>query len=456
MQNDTSRLGIQAFFAPPEAPRRPRIRRSEGIWFEDEAGRRTIDVSSGPVASNLGHGNKRVLAAMQAQAELAPFATPSQFESAANLALAEKLAALCGPGLDRAFLTSGGSEANETAMRFCRQHAVWRGEVGRWKVISRMPSYHGNTFGALAITGDPAAHALFGPMMVRMPKVPAPWTYRVPEGHTAESYAAECADALERTIVAEGADTVLAFIMEPVGGLATGALVAPDAYYRAVRDICTRHGILLIYDEVMSGAGRTGRFLAADHWPSARPDIVVLAKGVSAGYAPLGVVMVPEAMVEDLAGAGGFSAGFTYFANPLACAVGAAVLDELVARDLIANAAVQGVRMRARLDEIAVSGPASWATCAAVVCLQAIEIVADKEEKRSLPPALNAPERLKAIGLQHGLSLYGRRTAGGQFGEWLMISPPLIVTQDEVDEIAERLAAVLGEYETELARAGVL
>ena len=180
MPNDMSRLGIQSFFAPPEAPRRPRIRRAEGIWFEDDAGRRTIDVSSGPVASNLGHGNKRVLAAMQAQAELAVFATPSQFESAANIALAEKLAALCGPGLDRAFLTSGGSEAIETAVRFCRQHAVWRGEAERWKVISRMPSYHGNTFGALTLSGDPVAHALFGPMMVTMPKVPAPLTYRVP------------------------------------------------------------------------------------------------------------------------------------------------------------------------------------------------------------------------------------------------------------------------------------
>ncbi len=455
MPNDMSRLGIQSFFAPPEAPRRPRIRRAEGIWFEDDAGRRTIDVSSGPVASNLGHGNKRVLAAMQAQAELAVFATPSQFESAGNIALAEKLAALCGPGLDRAFLTSGGSEAIETAVRFCRQHAVWRGEAGRWKVISRMPSYHGNTFGALTLSGDPAAHAIFGPMMVAMPKVPAPFTYRLPAGHTAESYAAECADALERTIVAEGAGSVLAFIMEPVGGLATGALVAVDAYYSAVRDICTRHGILLIHDEVMSGAGRTGRFLASEHWPGGRPDIAVLAKGVSAGYAPMGVVMVPSAMPEDLAGAGGFSAGFTYFANPLACAVAAAVLDELVERDLMTNAAVQGVRLRERLDAIAASSRVVGDVRGRGLLL-AIELVADKAEKRSIPPALNAPERLKAVGLQHGISLYGRRTAGAQFGEWLMISPPLIVTAAEVDEIADRLAATLGTYETELAREGVL
>jgi adenosylmethionine-8-amino-7-oxononanoate aminotransferase len=455
MPNDISRLPIQAFFAPPNAPRKPRIRRAEGIWFEDEAGRRTIDASSGPVASNLGHGNARVLAAQRAQAELAAFATPSQFESGANLALAERLARLCGPGLDRAFMTSGGSEATETAMRFCRQHAVWRGEAGRWKVISRMPSYHGNTFGALAVSGDPAAHALFGPMMVQHPKVPAPFSYRVPAGHTAESYAAECADALERTILAEGAETVLAFIMEPVGGLATGALVAPDLYYTAVRQICTRHGVTLIYDEVMSGAGRTGRFLASEHWPAGRPDIAVLAKGVSAGYAPLGVVMVPERMAEDLAGSGGFAAGFTYFANPLSCAVGVAVLDELVERDLIGNAAVQGARLHARLEAIA-AGSRILGDIRGRGLLLAIELVADKAEKRSIPVALNAPERLKAIALRHGLHLYGRRTAGGRFGDWLMVSPPLIVTADEVDLIADRIAASLGEYEDELARDGVI
>jgi adenosylmethionine-8-amino-7-oxononanoate aminotransferase len=455
MTNIASRLGIQAFAAPPGAQTRPRIRHAEGIWFEDASGHRTIDASSGPVASNLGHGNQRVLAAMRRQAEAAVFAFPSQFENDANFALAERLASLCGPGLDRAYLTSGGSEAIESAVRFCRQYAVSCGEPSRWKVISRMPSYHGNTAGALTLSGDPAAHAVFGPLLVPMPKIPAPFSYRIPAGHTVDSYAAECADALERTILAEGAETVLAFIMEPVGGLATGALVAPDAYYRAIRDICTRHGVLLIYDEVMSGAGRTGRFLAADHWPGARPDIAVLAKGVSAGYAPLGVVMVSEQMAEDLAAVGGFSAGFTYYANPMACATAAAVLDEVIEHDLIANAARQGERMRARLDAIA-AGSRILGDVRGKGLLLAIEFVADKADKRPIPPALNAPERVKAIGWQHGLSLYGRRTAGGQFGEWLMISPPLIVTADEVDQIADRLAATLADYETELVREGVI
>jgi adenosylmethionine-8-amino-7-oxononanoate aminotransferase len=455
MHNTPNRSGIQAFFQPPGATPKPRIRRAEGVWFEDEDGRRYMDASSGPVASNLGHGNARVLAAMRRQAEAAPFAYPMQFESAANIDLAERLAALCGPGLDRAFTVSGGSEAVESAIRFCRQHAVVRGEASRWTVIARQPGYHGNTFGALTVSGDLAAHALFGPMLVPMPKVPAPFTYRLPPGHTAETHAQACADALEQTILAEGPETVLAFIMEPVGGLATGALVAPDLYYQAVRDICTRHGVTLIYDEVMSGAGRTGRFLAADHWPGARPDIVVLAKGVSAGYAPMGVVMVPAEAAEDLARAGGFSAGFTYFANPLACAVAAAVLEEVVERDLIGNAAAMGARLRTRLDAIAATSRIVGDVRGRGL-LMAIELVADKTTQRMIPLELMAPYRLQAIAMTHGLALYCRRTGGGAYGEWVMISPPLIVTPGEVDELADRLAAALADYEIELEQAGIL
>ena len=402
--------GIQGFFP---AARRPRVRRASGVWFEDTEGRRYLDASSGPVVSNLGHGNARVLAAMRVQAEAVAFAFPMQWESEANLRLSARLAGLSGPGLERAFLVSGGSEAVETALKFARQHAVAVGEGSRWKVIGRDPGYHGGTLGALAVTGDKAAHALFGPMMRAMPLVPAPFTYRVPENHTAETYGRACAEALERTIVAEGAETVLAFIMEPVGGLATGALVAPDAYYGAVREICTRHGVLLIHDEVMSGAGRTGRFLAGQHWPGGRADLVVLAKGITAGYTPMGAMLAPAAMAERVVAAGGFMNGFTYFANPLSCAVGAAVLDELVERDLMGNAARMGARLRAGLVGLdhALVGDVRGAGL-----LLAVELVADRAGKRMIPLERMAPYRVQALGLEHGLALYCRRTGGG--GVW--------------------------------------
>ncbi len=280
------------------------------MW--DTEGRRYIDASSGPVVSNIGHGNERVVRAMAEQARKVAFASRSQFENEPNIQLADLVTSLAGPGLERAFFVSGGSEATEAAIKLARQYAVVRGETSRWKVIAREPGYHGGTLGALAVTGDPEAERVFGALTRPMPKVPAPFSYRLPANHDADSYARHCAAALEDTIRREGPETVLAFIMEPVGGLATGALVAPDHYHRAVREICTRHGVLLIYDEVMSGAGRTGAFLAADHWPDARPDLVTLAKGIAAGYTPMGAVLAPASMVEAVAEAGGFMHGHTY------------------------------------------------------------------------------------------------------------------------------------------------
>lgn len=451
-----SRTGIQSFFLPAGAAARPRIAGGEGIWLIDDRGNRYLDASSGPVASNLGHGHKRVLAAMRRQMDQAVFAFPMQFESAANIELSTRLARLAGPGLDRAFLVSGGSEAIESAIKFLRQHAVVvRKEPSRWKVISRQPSYHGNTLGALAVTGDEHAHEIFGPLLKSVPRIPAPMTYRVPENHTAESYARECAAALEAAIRREGPDTVLAFIMEPIAGLASGATVAPDAYYGAVREICTRHGVALIYDEVISGAGRTGRFLATDHWPEGRPDVVVLAKGVSAGYAPLGVVLVPEAMADALAEAGGFMNGFTYFANPMSCAVGAAVLAELEDHDIVGNAARMGTYLRTRLEAAQAASPLIG-DVRGLGLLMAIELVADKDSKRMIPLELMAPYRLQEIGLRHGIALYCRRTSRGAYGDWLMMSPPLNVMEEEVDLLAEKLGATLDDYAKELRAQGVI
>ena len=203
---------VQTFFAPAT---RPRLVRAEGIWFIDSDGRRYIDASSGSLACNLGHGNARILDAMARQARDLAFAFPTQFETDANAKLGERLAELCGPGLDRASLVSGGSEAIETAIKFLRQHAVAIGQKDRW--------------------------------------------------NTQESWARQCAAALENTIRREGPETVLAFVMEPVGGTSSGANVPHEFFHVAVREICTRHGIALVHDEVMCGAGRTGRFLASDH-----------------------------------------------------------------------------------------------------------------------------------------------------------------------------------------------
>ncbi len=441
---------VQTFFAPAT---RPRLVRAEGIWFIDSDGRRYIDASSGPVACNLGHGNARILDAMARQARDLAFAFPTQFETDANAQLGARLAELCGPGLDRAFLVSGGSEAIETAIKFLRQHAVAIGQKERWKVIALEPSYHGNTLGALAISGDPVAREIFAPLLAPHLHIPAPLTYRIGENHTQESWARQCAAALENTIRREGPETVLAFVVEPVGGTSSGANVPHDLYHVAVREICTRHGIALVHDEVMCGAGRTGRFLASDHWAGARPDLVVLAKGITAGYTPMGVVMAPAKMVETVAEAGGFAHTFTYFANPLSCAVGLAVLDEIISGDLIGNATRMGAQLRDGLLQLA-NESAIIGDVRGRGLLLAVELVADRESGRMLPAALNAVARFQTIALDHGLAIYARRTGGGRWGEWLMVSPPLTVTQDEVAELLMRLRGAVFAFEAELRACG--
>lgn len=435
---------IQVFAVPAGTPARPRIARAEGIYMWDTAGRRYVDASSGPIACNIGYGNRRVLDALQAQAEAAAFANPASFESAANRLFAERLAAAAGAGFERAFVVSGGSEANEAAIKLARQMAVARGENRRWKVVSRQPSYHGGTLGALSVTGDPAAHALFGPLMRVMPKVPAPVTYRIPPGFDQESWAEHCADVLERTILDEGPETVLAFIQEPIGGLATGALVPHDAYMRRVREICTRHGVLLIHDEVMSGGGRTGRFLSHEHWPDCRPDLVVLAKGAGAGYFPLGVVLASRDRVAEVAAAGGFQHGHTAYGNPLACAVGLAVLDETLDGALIGNAAQQGARLRARLDALKDRSPIVGDVRGKGL-LMALELVADKASATPFPVAAAAAATLSRAAIEQGLILYQRRTNGGRDGDWVMVAPPLIATAAEIDMIADGIAAAVAE-----------
>lgn len=453
---DTPRGGpVQTFFLPRGTARRPAIARAEGIYLWDAAGRRYLDGSSGPVVSNLGHGNRRVLEAMAAQAGRATFAYPGLFESEANVALADLVCELAGPGLDRAFFVSGGSEATEAAIKLARQHAVAIGQPERVTVITREPSYHGGTLGALAVTGDARAHETFGPLLRAMPRVPAPLTYRLPPGQTVESHAKACAEALEAEFMRQGPHTVLAVIMEPVGGLSTGATVAPTAYYEAVREVCTRHGALLIYDEVMSGAGRTGRFLAADHWPGGRPDLVTLAKGLAAGYTPFGAVLAPDRVVDAVASAGGFNHGHTYFTNPLSCAVAHAVVRETVERDLIGNAARMGERLCERLRSIAARSRIVG-DVRGLGLLMAIELVADKATKRQLPLPLVAPARLCALALDQGLALYARRTSGGAYGDWVMVTPPLIVDAAGVDELAAGLEAAVAAFERELGESGVL
>jgi len=417
--------------------RRPRIAKAEGIHVWDTDGKRYIDASSGPMVSNIGHSNPRVLAAMKAQMERATFAYRLHFENDAAEELAALTASLMPGGLDRIFFTSGGSETIETCLKLARQYAIATGRPERSKVVSMTPSYHGATLGCVAVTGMELFVEPFRPMIREMPKIPAPTCYLDRDGASPEECGLRYAEYLREKIVEEGPDSVLAFIMEPVGGASTGALVAPDSWYARVRDICHEFDILLIADEVMTGAGRTGRFLAVEHWDLA-PDIIGMAKGFAAGYAPLGAVAARRDIVDAVLGAGGFAHGYTYAGNPLACAAGKAVLEELLGNDLIANAAERGAYLKNRLAGLMDRYPFVGDVRGKGLLL-AFECVADRGTMEPLPVELNAYSELVEEAYRRGLIIYARRTRGGFRGDHFMICPPLIVDDRQIDEIMDIL-----------------
>lgn len=426
---------------------RPFLDRGEGIYLIDRSGKRYIDGSSGAMVSNIGHSNPRVLAAMKAQMDRATFGYRLHFRTEASEDLAARTAALMPAGLDRVFFVSGGSEAVESAIKLARQYAITQGEASRWKVISRFPSYHGCTLGALALTGyDPLAQP-FAPMMRDMPKIAAPTCYLDRDNLTEDERGLKYAELLRAEIEAQGPETVLAFIMEPVGGASTGALVAPDSYYGRIREICDEYGILLIYDEVMTGAGRTGKFLAAEHW-GITPDIIALSKGFAAGYAPLGAMVARHDIVDAVLDAGGFLHGFTYAGNPLACAAGLAVLDEIERAGLVANAGAMGEVLKARLTGLMDRYPFIGDVRGKGLLL-AFEMVSDRDSMEPLPKGLNAHSRLVDIAYDMGLIIYSRRTRGGTEGDHFLICPPLIVTEAQVGEIMDLLTAALDAFADE-------
>nr|WP_112323364.1 aspartate aminotransferase family protein [Oceanibium sediminis] len=428
---------------------KPFLEQAKGVYMWDQDGRRYLDGSSGAMVCNIGHGNAHVLEVMKKQMELATFGYRTQFQTEASEGLATRLAGLCPGDLNKVFFVTGGSEAVESAIKLARQFAVQTGESSRWKVISRTPSYHGCTLGALALTGYDPLTAPFTPMMQAMPKVPAPRAYLdgldPDDPATGQLYA----QALKALIEREGPDSVLAFILEPVGGASTGALVPPAGYMEAVQDICKAHGVLLIMDEVMTGAARTGRFLAGEHW-NMQPDIVVMSKGLGAGYAPLGAMIASDRLVAPVIAAGGFANGFTYAGNPLSCAAGLGVLDEIERMDLAGNAARMGPVLTQRLNGL-MARHEIIGDVRGLGLLQAFEFMSDRTTKAPLPARLRAFERFVQIAYEAGLIIYARRTRNGTEGDHFIVAPPLIVTEPQLDEITEMLDLALTRYTQEIA-----
>ncbi|WP_110034327.1 aspartate aminotransferase family protein [Hoeflea marina] len=423
---------------------------ARGVYMWDVDGKRYLDGSSGAMVSNIGHSNPRVLDAMRRQMEKSTFGYRLHFETEPAELLAARVASLSPEGMEKVFFVSGGSEAVESAIKLARQYAVTVGQGSRWKVISRTPSYHGSTLGALALTGYAPLADPFLPMMQAMPKVPAPRAYLDGLAMDDPATGAHYAAMLEAKIIEEGPDTVLAFIQEPIGGASTGALVPPAGYMQAVREICDRHGVLLIHDEVMSGGGRTGKFMGAEHW-GVEPDIIAISKGFGAGYAPLGAMIAHDRLIDPVLDAGGFQHGHTYAGNPLACAAGLAVLEEIETGGLMQNAAHVGGLLKARLEAL-MQRFSFIGDVRGEGLLLAFELVSDRQTMQPLPKALNAYLELVELAYEEGLIIYSRRTRGGIEGDHFLVCPPMIITEGQVDEIIDMLTTALDKF---AARAGL-
>ena len=428
----------------------------QGAYIIDAEGRRYLDASGGAAVSCLGHGHPDVLAAMRAQMDAIAYAHTSFFTTPVAEVLADTLVAGAPSGIGRAYFVSGGSEAVEAALKLARQYFVEIGQPQRRHFIARRQSYHGNTLGALAVGGNAWRRAQFAPLLIDVTHVSPCYEYRGRRAdETPEQYGARLADELERAIDALGAETVIAFVAETVVGATLGAVPAVPGYFRRVREICDRHAILLILDEVMCGMGRTGTLHAVEQEGIA-PDLMTIAKGLGGGYQPIGAVLVSRTIHDTLArGSGFFQHGHTYLGHPMACAAALAV-QQVIRRDNLLDAVKrQGAGLRERLAHAFGAHP-NVGDVRGRGLLAGIELVADRERKTPFDPALRVHAAIKAQAMARGLCVYPMGgTIDGREGDHVLLAPPFIVTDAELDLIVERLRDALDATLAALRPAGV-
>ncbi len=413
----------------------------DGVWLHLADGRRILDGSGGAAVACLGHGNRRVAAAIGAQAARLAYAHTGFFTSEPAEALAEALVGDEPGGLTHAWFCSSGSEATEAALKLARQYHVERAQPERTHVIARTQSYHGNTLGALAAGGNMARRALYQPLLSpAFSHVSPAFPSRCPrEGESEAGFVDRLAAELEAEFARLGPETVIAFIAEPVVGATAGCVTAPAGYFRRVREICDRHGALLILDEVMCGLGRCGTRHA---WEAegVAPDIEIIAKGLAGGYQPIGGILIAGHVIAALAaGSGAFLHGHTYQAHPVACAA-ALEVQRIIAEDgLVARVAHLGTVLEAALTDRFGNHP-HVGEIRGRGLFRAIELVADRASRAPFDPARRLHERVKTAALTEGLAVYPMGgTIDGVRGDHVLIAPPFLVTEGEIGTLTDRL-----------------
>jgi adenosylmethionine-8-amino-7-oxononanoate aminotransferase len=422
----------------------PVAARGEGAFITDRDGRRFIDACGGAAVSSVGHGHPKVLAAMREQLDRVDYVHTSFFTTEATEALADELVAHAPPGMTRVILLSGGSEAMESALKLARQTALERGQAGRTKVISRRQSYHGNTLGALSISGNVGRRKVYAPLLFEAHFIDPCFSYRQRrDGESEEDYGIRAASELEAKILELGPKTVLAFTAETVVGATAGAVPPAPGYLRKVREICDRHGVLLILDEVMCGMGRTGTLHACEQ-EGVAPDIMAVAKGLGGGYAPIGAVFASKAIHQALAaGSGTLQNGFTYMGHPFACAAALAVQRVIQEEDLLANVRRQGEILHCALED-RLGQHANVGDIRGRGMFLAIEFVEDRETKRPFDPGRKLHELVRQAAMEEGLLVYAMGgTIDGTQGNHVMLAPPYTIDDDLSGEIAARLAVAV-------------
>lgn len=418
----------------------PTVARGEGVYLYDQAGKQYFDGSGGAAVSCLGHGDADVINAIKFQLDNIAYAHTSFFTSDPAEQLSDKLISHAPDGIDRVYLVSGGSEAMEAALKLARQYFVEIDQPQRRHVIARKQSYHGNTLGALATGGNEWRRAPFAPLMVETTHISPCFEYRGKRTEeTTDAYGLRVANELEAEILRLGADTVFAFVAEPVVGATAGAVPAVQGYFKRIREICDQYGVLLILDEVMCGMGRTGKLFASEH-DNISPDIVAVAKGLGAGYQPIGAMLCSGKIYDAIEnGSGFFQHGHTYVGHPTACAAALAVLTKLTDGGLVEQSAIMGDKLQDALQQAFGQHP-NIGDIRGRGLFRGIEIVEDRDTKRPFDPSRAIHKSIKKEAFEAGLACYPMGgTVDGKSGDHILLAPPFILQDTHIDEIVTKL-----------------
>ncbi|WP_434984634.1 aspartate aminotransferase family protein [Vreelandella zhaodongensis] len=422
-------------------PTLPHAASAQGVYITDTTGRRYLDASGGAAVTSVGHAHPEVLAAMRAQIDSLCYAHTSFFTTDAAEALAEKLVNLAPEGLNYVYLVSGGSEAVEAALKMARQYFVEIGAPQRRHIIARRQSYHGNTIGALATGGNAMRRKQFQPILPETHHVSPCYAYREKGAdESPEAYAIRLADELEAKILELGPEEVMAFVAEPVVGATLGAVASVADYFKRVRAICDKYGVLLILDEVMCGMGRTGTVFACEQ-DDVTPDIVTIAKGLGGGYQPIGAVMLSDKIYDSFAnGSGLFQHGHTYIGHPVAAATANKVVEIIARPETLGNVNAMGARLQNGLEAVLGASP-YVGDIRGRGLFRGIELVADRDTKTPFDPSRKIHAKIKRQAMARGLISYPMGgTIDGIHGDHILLAPPYIIEANDIDLIIERIA----------------